>query len=220
MNVPAGDLASYKRCTEGIAAAWPAFQAARADRLRHGNETEKVAEAIIEDLFARVLDWDPGDLMYGVDYADIVVSRNLAKYLVIETKRPGTLWPGRKALHEAVRQARGYADRQNIKSVAASDGRFLYTADIIGGGLVDRLLVDLAAPEPPLGLWWVSMHGIYRPCEAPAICVPITSDEPSGARSATSSETNLLHPKYKLPVECFAYVPDASQPKTWKLPYR
>lgn len=30
----------------------------------------------------------------------------------------------------------------------------------------------------------------------------------------------LLHPKYKLPAQCFAYVPDASRPGTWKLPYR
>jgi phytoene/squalene synthetase len=32
----------------------------------------------------------------------------------------------------------------------------------------------------------------------------------------------VLHPKYKLPVHCFAYAPDASRPATWKLklPYR
>ena len=30
----------------------------------------------------------------------------------------------------------------------------------------------------------------------------------------------LVHPKYKLPAPCFAYVPDASRPAMWKLPYR
>ena len=82
------------------------------DRLRHGAESEKVAEAIVEDLFTDVLDWDKGDLMYQVGYADIVLSHNLAKYLVVEVKRPGALWPGRRALDAAVAQARRYADEQ------------------------------------------------------------------------------------------------------------
>lgn len=30
----------------------------------------------------------------------------------------------------------------------------------------------------------------------------------------------LLHHKYLLPARCFAYVPDASTPAGWKLPYR
>ena len=213
-------LASYRRCTERICAAWPTFRAAHADRLRHGGEAEKIAEAIVEDLFTQVLDWDKGDLMYQVGYADIVVSRNLAKYLVIEAKRPGTLLPGRRALEAAVAQARRYAGEQKIRSVAASDGRFLYAADIADGGLADRVLIDLAAPEPPLGLWWLSVHGIYRPCDAPAVSVPIVPEAQPCAVAPAGSDGALLHPKYKLPAECFAYVPDASRPGTWKLPYR
>ena len=85
--------ASHRRCIERITQNWETFLATRSDRLRHGGETEKVAEAIIEDLFTSVLDWSKGDLMYGVGYADIVVSHHLAKYLVIEVKRPGTLSP-------------------------------------------------------------------------------------------------------------------------------
>lgn len=162
-------LASYRRCAERISVAWPAFLAAHADRLRHGNEAEKVAEAIIEDLLTQVLDWDKGDLMYQVGYADIVVSRNLVKYLIIEVKRPGTLLPGRKALDDAVAQARRYAGEQKVRCVAATDGRFLYAADVSGGGLADRVLVDLTMPEPPLGLWWLSVHGVYRACDEPAI---------------------------------------------------
>jgi hypothetical protein len=29
----------------------------------------------------------------------------------------------------------------------------------------------------------------------------------------------LLHPKYCLPAQCFAYIGDANRPATWKLPY-
>ena len=45
-----------------------------------------------------MLDWSKGDIAYQVGYADIVLSKNLAKYLVVEVKRPGTLWPRRQAL--------------------------------------------------------------------------------------------------------------------------
>jgi hypothetical protein len=174
-------LASYRSCIARIEAAWPAFRATHADCLRHGGESEKVAEAIVEDLFTEALDWDKGDLMYQVGYADIVVSRNLLKYLVVEVKRPGTLWPGRRALDAAVAQARRYADEQKIRTVAATDGRFLYAADIAAGGLTDRVLVDLAALSPPRSLWWLSVHGVYRPCEAPAIDAPIAPEERGAA---------------------------------------
>jgi hypothetical protein len=211
-------LATYTRCIERIRAGWPAFRASHLDRLRHGDEPERTAEAIIEDLFTAVLDWSKGDLMYQVDYADIVVSHNLAKYLVIEVKRPGTLFPGRRALDDAIRQARRYADEQNIPSVAATDGRYLYAADIRGGGLVDRASLDLTAPEAPIGLWALSVHGIYRTCEALGIDVPIASDPVDTTPCGT--DPTLLHHKYQLPAECFAYVPDSNDPRSWKLPYR
>ncbi|MDE3037802.1 MAG: hypothetical protein KGJ21_05075, partial [Pseudomonadota bacterium] len=136
-------LATWQRCVEQIQARWPSFLAARADRLRHGGECEKVAEAILEDLLTGVLDWSKGDLAYQTGYADIVLSKNLAKYLLIEVKRPGMLSPGRRALEAAVQQARRYADEQRVLRIAASDGRYFYAADIDGGGLKDRLLVDL-----------------------------------------------------------------------------
>ncbi len=34
-----------------------------------------------------------------------------------------------------------------------------------------------------------------------------------------SAPIELLHPKYKLPARCFAYVGDRVDTKTWKLPY-
>ena len=42
---------------------------------------------------------------------------------------------------------------------------------------------------------------------------------PAAGGDAAGAEA-LLHPKYKLPAQCFAYAPDAGRPATWKLPYR
>ncbi len=210
-------LASHRRCVERIAQTWQTFLATRADRLRHGGETEKVAEAVIEDLFTGVLDWSKGDLMYQLGYADIVISNHLAKYLVIEVKRPGTLFPGRRALENAIAQARRYAGEQKIPSVAATDGRYLYAADVGGGGLIDRIMVDLSSPDAPVELWNLSVHGIYRAPNGPVGSVAIL---PEGSEPHSQNLTEvLLHPKYKLPAQCFAYVADASRTATWKLPY-
>ncbi len=190
----------------------------RADRLRHGGETERVAEAILEDLFTEVLDWSKGDIEYQVEFADIVVSKNLAKYLIVEVKRPGTLWIGRQRLHDALDQARRYASEQKVSTIAASDGSLLYAADVEHGNLKDRVLVDLACRDAPPGLWWLSMHGIYRRCED-LVCWPQAEDR-SLNDPVNTANGNLLHPKYKLPASCFAYVGDAGNPSTWKLPYR
>lgn len=211
-------LAAYRHCTERIAARWEGFRRMRADRLRHGDETEKVAETILEDLFTGVLDWSKGDLTYQVGYADIVLTKNLAKYLVLEVKRPGTLWPERQALERAVTQARRYADEQRVPRVAASDGRFLYAADIAEGTMQPRALLDLDRPDPSPCLWWLSVHGIYRTCAEPVVWP--TLQDASAPVVIPSGCDQPLHPKYKLPAECFAYVGDANNPRTWKLPYR
>lgn len=211
-------LASHRRCIERISQNWQAFLATRCDRLRHGGETERVAEAITEDLFTEVLDWSKGDLMYQVGYADIVISNHLAKYLVIEVKRPGMLFPGRRALENAIAQARRYAGEQKIPSVAATDGRYLYAADVTGGGLTDRVMIDLSSADAPVELWNLSVHGIYR---APTGSVGSVAILPEASVLPAQQELAILvHPKYKLPAPCFAYVPDASRPATWKLPYR
>ena len=202
---------------EELPAAWNTFRAKRADRLRHGAESEKVAEAIIEDLFTGVLGWSAGDLMYQVDYADIVVSRNLLKYLVIEVKRPGTLFPHRSALEQAMSQARRYADEQKVRRVAASDGRLLYAADVVGGALVDRALIDLSEARAPDELWNLSLYGIHRDDHASAIV--LASPETAHAVGLVPDDAPL-HPRYKLPASCFAYAPDTQRPASWKLPYR
>ena len=79
--------------------------------------------------------------------------------------------------------------------------------------------VGLDATEPPLELWWLSVHGIYRPCpqpERPLPSAPVSVER--GARP-TCGEGVLLHHKYLLPASCFAYVGAADLPATWKLPY-
>jgi hypothetical protein len=40
------------------------------------------------------------------------------------------------------------------------------------------------------------------------------------AAAARAGDRPLLHPKYHLPAAAFAYVGDARDPATWKLPYR
>jgi hypothetical protein len=74
-----------------------------------------------EDLFTHVLDWAKGDVDYQVGHADMVLTQNLVKLLVIEAKCPGALAWHRKAVHSALEQVSRYADEQKIKRVAISD---------------------------------------------------------------------------------------------------
>lgn len=46
----------------------------------------------------------------------------------------------------------------------------------------------------------------------------LVADETADAFAAETAE-ELCHPKYHLPCWCFAYIGDASNPKTWLLPY-
>jgi len=219
------DLASYRRCMAGIQENWPNFLEKRKERLiqqeRHGVAAEKVAENILEDMFTGVLDWGLGDLNNQVEYADLLLTSLGIKRLVVEVKRPGALAWHKHAVESALDQARRYADEQKVGCVAVSDGVMLYAADIRHGGLHDRVFVSLDASEPPGPLWWLSVHGIYRSPEDSAGAgsrllpeAPITADEPAGP-----SREDLLHPKYKAPARCFAYVGHAADPRTWKLPY-
>src|SRR5579875_789167 len=160
-------LASYRRCVERIHSAWPAFLERRRQRLaeqeRYGKASEKVAENILEDLFTLVLDWELTDLNHQVQYADLVLTHQGIKYLLVEVKRPGALAWNRHAVERALEQARRYAAEQRVKCIAISDGVMLYAAHPRHGGLEDRVFVSLTDVEPPLDLWWLSVHGIYRP---------------------------------------------------------
>lgn len=211
-------LVAYQRFIQRLENGWMRFLKDREDRLRHGHEAEKVAEAIIEDLFTGPMDWNKGDLLYQESRADIVLSENGIKHLVIEVKRPGTFLPNRNSLEQALQQARRYADEQHVGRIAVTDGCYFYAADIEHGGFRDRLFVGLNSTKVPMPLWWVSVHGIYKPCVDIDLGPLEINNGPE--QPVTPISGLLLDPKYKLPAKCFAYVGDANSPKTWKLPHR
>ncbi|HTU50821.1 MAG TPA: hypothetical protein VMF56_09515 [Acidobacteriaceae bacterium] len=195
------DLASHRRCTERIRNSWPDFLSKREQRLeqqqRFGEACEKVAENILEDLFISVLDWPLTDFNNQLGHADIVLTDHGIKHLIVEAKRPGSLAWNRRAVEKALDQALRYASEQKVKTVAVSDGCMLYAANIADGALRDRVFVSLSDAEPQYDLWWLSVQGIWRQPES----------------------EGLLHHKYHLPAQCFAYVGDYAKPGSWKLPY-
>jgi hypothetical protein len=214
-------LASYRHCVDRIEGNWAAFSARRRQRLRQGlfdGPVEKVAENILEDLFTMVLDWSLADVNLQVGRADVVLSELGIKRVVLEVKRPGTLIRHRRAVEAALDQGRHYAAEQKVGAVAVSDAHMLYAADVTGGGLHDRVLVALDAEEAPRDLWWVSVHGIYRPGPINAAELTRLLDA-SAASTAEAPAEGLVHPKYHLPSRCFAYVGAANKVHTWKLPY-
>lgn len=219
-------LASQRRCLKRIRANWPQFIERRAQRLqqqgRYGLAAEKVAENILEDLFTIVLDWPLSDINNQVGYADLLLTNLGVKYLIIEVKRPGALAWNRRAVESALGQAMRYAHEQKVRCIGVSDGIMLYAADVAHGGLQDRVFASLESSEPQECLWWLSVHGIYRArddVEDAQLRLLPEIMEAADVSTEPVQET-LLHPKYKIPAHCFAYVGDANKPETWKLPYR
>lgn len=219
-------LSTYQATIARIQELWPAFLKKRYSRLeqqrRHGSAAEKVAENILEDLFTEVLDWRLQDMNNQVEYADLVLTNNGIKYLLIEAKRPGALAWNQRAVEQALNQALRYAAEQRVTRIAVSDGLMLYAADIEGTGLKGRLFVSLESPLPPKELWWLSQHGIYRPAETDTgtSLALLPKQSPTNELEQSIQDGALLHPKYKIPAHCFAYVGDARKTSTWKLPYR
>lgn len=216
-SVSVQTLAAYRRCCESLNDSWPTFIAKRNDRLaqerRFGSASEKVAENILEDLFTTVLDWSVTEVNNQVHYADMVLTRAGIKHLLIEVKRPGALAWHRTAVDAALDQAWRYADEQKVGVIAVSDGVMIYARDLIPGGYRDRIFARLDQSDVPLDLWWLSKDGIYRPREDSAILLP------TGPSAIPSTPDELRHHKYDLPARCFAYVGNAAEPKTWRLPY-
>ena len=181
-----------------------------------------MAENILEDLFTEVLDWPLADLNNQLGYVDLVLTSQGVKYLIVEVKHPGALAWNRRAVEAALGQARRYAAEQKVRQVAICDGHLLYAAQLLHGGLGDRVFVSLESAQPDAQLWWLSVHGIYRPrwsAEEAALKL-LPEREAEACALAEPASDALLHPKYKLPAECFAYVASAAKPATWKLPYR
>ncbi|MGH3404903.1 MAG: hypothetical protein ACRDRJ_20705 [Streptosporangiaceae bacterium] len=218
-------LASYRHCCDRLAAAWPTFLARRHERLaqqrRFGTAAEKVAENILEDLFTLVLDWHLSEVNNQVGCADLVLTRLGVKHLIIEVKRPAALAWHERPVDLALAQARRYAGEQKVGSIAVSDGIMIYARDLVPGGHLDRAFVRLDQPQPPADLWWLSTDGIYRPRPEPAGArLRLLPPAPGGAAEpADSDQAGPVHPKYRLPARCFAYVGSAADPKTWHLPY-
>ena len=160
-------LATFRKFAERLPLAWPAFLSQRQLRLvqqeRNGTAAEKVAENILEDFFTVALDWAMSDLNNQLHYADIVLTKQGIKRLLIEVKRPGSLNWDQPSLERALDQARQYADEQCVRSIAVSDGTLFYAADIANGGLTNRARLRLDAPSASMNSWWVSVDGIYRP---------------------------------------------------------
>lgn len=224
MNSP-HELASYRRCNQRICASWPSFQETRLARLqeqqRFAHAAERATESIIEDLLTSVLDWTPAEINHQVGYADILLTRLGIKHLIIEAKGPGALAWNRRAVQAALEQACRYAAEQKVRCVAISDGHMLYAADIRNGGPCDRVFCSLSDPAPPEALWWLSMDGIYRerPLAGDAALRLLPERQPTDMHTDGENATALLHPKYRLPARCFAYVGDAGDPRSWHLPY-
>ncbi|MHB1558375.1 MAG: hypothetical protein ACYC61_13020 [Isosphaeraceae bacterium] len=218
-------LMTYQRFREEALRGWPEFRARREERLlqweRNGKAAEKITENILEDLFTLVLGWPLGSLNHQVGYADLILTDLGVKHLVVEAKRPGLLQWNRRAVDDALAQALRYGGEQRVRCIAVSDGMLLYAADIANGGLRDRLFVHLTEETLPEALWWLSRHGIYRPApEDVAISFnplcPVDREEPLGPEG---TDGLLLHPRYRIPCRCFAYVGHPSKTSTWKLPY-
>lgn len=226
---PITNLAAFRKFVARLPKSWSEFQRQRQLRLvqqaRNGSAAEKVAENIVEDFLTVALDWALCDLNNQLQYADIVLTRQGIKRLLIEVKRPGSLKWDRPLLEQALSQARRYADEQRVRTIAVTDGVLFYAADLQNGGLQDRARLSLDAPAYSPDAWWLSVDGVYRPA------TPLTDSQlgndhsDTGAASENGSilpepQDTLLHPKYNVPAECFAYVGDASKCATWKLPYR
>jgi hypothetical protein len=104
-------------------------------------------------------------------------------------------------------------------AVAVSDGHMLYAADVATGrSMRDRVLAALDLDPPPLDLWWVSVHGIYRPC--PGADSNLAWPAASLNRALGDGAADVLRDhRYHLPSRCFAYVGSAVDTDTRKLPY-
>lgn len=217
-------LASYRRCNERICSSWRSFQDTRLERLREherfGHAAERATESVIEDLFTTVLDWTPGDLNHQVGYADLLLTRLGIKHLIVEAKRPGALAWNRRAVDAALEQACRYAAEQKVRCVAISDGHMFYAADVRHGGLSDRVFCSLEDPKPAEALWWLSMDGIYRErAQADDAALRLLPELVPADTATAKTDGRLLHPKYRVPAHCFAYVGDTGDPHTWHLPY-
>ncbi len=219
------ELVSYRSLVERSKSRWPGFLKLRTEKLaqkeRFDKAPEKIAENIVGSLLTTVLDWQEQDLNWQLGRADLVITHNFVKYMVVETKYPGSLI-NKKTVDAALDQAWRYAQEQRVKQVAVCDGCIFFGADIVNGGLQPRTIFDLTQSTAPHDdLWWISLDGVYRPRDSePDMAFLLDRGfYENSTKLAPASSAELLHPKYQIPSRCFAYVGDPERPATWKLPY-
>ena len=220
-----GSLSGYKKFSESLIDNWEDFSSKRnqllTQQIRYGSAPEKIAEDIVKVFLSTALDWSIGDINNQVQYADIVLTSQGIKRLVIETKKPDSI-NNQMQFNKAITQAHNYATKQRVNCIAISDGNLFYAADIVNGGLKDRINIKLSAKEPSPNLYWLSVDGIYRLVENldDANSHENNFIEVCDNYDLASGNQLLIHPKYKVPAYCFAYVGNSLKTTTWKLPYR
>ncbi len=221
-------LSGFNRFNTDLEERWQTFLTNRQTRLlqqkRYGSVPEKVAEDILKDFFNIALDWPLGNINNQVQYADMVLTHQGIKRLVVEAKQPGSISWNKLSLARALEQAYRYAQQQRVTTIAVSDGVIFYAADIQHGGISDRVRLYLGEDNASPDLYWVSVDGIYRPVEPlarePFILAPRRTLAPALEENINDQNPPILHPKYKVPAQCFAYVGNPLKTSTWKLPCR
>lgn len=204
-------LSNHKKLLERAKANWLNFQEIRRQRLaqmrlRDGG-AEKITEIILDALFTIVLDWPIANIDYQSGRCDMVLVNQGIKWLIVEAKYPGSFQNNSSKMQQALDQVYKYSETHNVRRVAVCDGYRLYAIDLFPGKFYKRVDVFLDGTFPE-ELWLLSTHGIYR---------PVDCEEEKSIQFLLSNDK--LHPKYKLPASCFAYVKNPNDPKTWSLPY-
>ena len=160
-------LASYRRCAGRIETTWPMFAARRRQRLGQGlfaAPVEKVAENIVEDLLTTVLDWSLEDVNLQIGRADIVLSDNGYKRLVLEVKRPGTLIWHRQAIAGSPRPSPALRKRpERERGRGQRRDHAVRSRHCRRRTVSDRALAALDTNTPPRDLWWVSVPASTGP---------------------------------------------------------
>ncbi|NGX64067.1 MAG: hypothetical protein KR126chlam6_01491 [Candidatus Anoxychlamydiales bacterium] len=210
-------LSSKRKAIELGKNNWKAFLENRKHRLfqmqREGGGSEKITENILEDLFTKVLGWPLSNWNNLINRCDLVLTNNGIKYLLIEAKYP-CHFSNKSNIQKAFAQVMRYAKEQQVCKVAISDGYRLYMANLCENynNIQNCLEIFLDIENFPEELWLLSIHGIYRE-------IPERKEKESYLISNFSNETFLLHHKYKISAQCFAYVGDLNNTYSWKLPY-
>jgi hypothetical protein len=219
------ERASYRRSAQRASGAWLDFQAKRRELLapvdRYGRGAEKLAEDVVRLFLTTVVGWSDTELNPQIDRADLVITQLGLKRLLIEVKHPGSLAWNEWAAKQARLQARGYAEKQRVNCVAVSNAFVFHAVDLTGDKDLDRFFCDLTRRDPPEDPWWIGPDGITekRPFVEACRFRTLESLASSELPPPPGDGDGLLHPRYKVPAACFAYVEQVDDPTSWHLPY-